>query len=67
MADALKTPVAVMKTAGEGGAWGMALLAPYMICGEDKSLPDFLNERVFVNMEQSILSPHEDGKNGFDK
>lgn len=39
IADALDTPAAVMTTAGEGGAWGIALLAAYMMTGNGKSLP----------------------------
>ena len=46
LADALKTPVSVLKTAGEGGAWGMALLAAYLKLGKQESLAAFLS-RVF--------------------
>lgn len=67
LADALKTPVAVMETAGEGGAWGMALLAAYMVRGQGRSLADFLDEDVFGGMKKSVLEPTEDGAKGFDK
>lgn len=67
LADALNTPVSVMSTAGEGGAWGMALLAAYMIKGNGKSLADWLDGEVFADMEKLTLSPNMDGKDGFDK
>ena len=48
LAAAIDTPVSVMKTAGEGGPWGMALLASYMLHkAEGESLGDFLGNRVF--------------------
>ncbi|MEG2843492.1 MAG: FGGY-family carbohydrate kinase, partial [Ruthenibacterium sp.] len=47
MAAAMHTPVAVMKTAGEGGAWGIALLAAYLIDGQGQSLETFLATQVF--------------------
>lgn len=65
MADALDTPVATMQTAGEGGAWGMALLAAYMHNTEDMTLPDWLDSKVFAHMEKSVISPDSDGVKGF--
>ncbi len=67
LADGLNTPVSVMKTAGEGGAWGMALLAAYMVLKNGKTLPDFLDKCVFSSMEVTTLQPTADGKAGFDK
>lgn len=67
LADAFDTPISVMKTAGEGGAWGMALLAAYMMKKGDTSLPDFLDECVFGEMESKTLAPTADGKVGFAK
>ena len=67
LADALNTDVSVMKTAGEGGAWGMALLAAYMQIGGGISLPQWLDREVFADMECSTLSPEESGKNGFNE
>jgi sugar (pentulose or hexulose) kinase len=47
MAAALDTPVSLPATAGEGGAWGMALLAAYMVRADAaQSLPDYLDERI---------------------
>ena len=49
LAGAIDTPVSVMETAGEGGAWGIALLASYMVHREeDENLADFLAEKVFA-------------------
>ncbi len=67
LADAFDTPISVMKTAGEGGAWGMALLAAYMMKKNGKSLPDFLDDCVFGGMEVKTLAPTEEGKAGFAK
>ncbi len=47
MAAALNVPVSIPATAGEGGAWGMAVLAAYMLRDEQgQSLPDYLDERI---------------------
>ncbi|MBQ8781063.1 MAG: FGGY-family carbohydrate kinase [Oscillospiraceae bacterium] len=67
LADGLDAPVAVMKTAGEGGAWGMALLASFMINGNGRTLPEWLDEEVFAGMEKTVLSPEKDGTEGFKK
>ena len=67
LADAMNTPISVMKTAGEGGAWGMALLAAYMNENNGKSLPEWLGSEVFGGMEKTTLSPSADGTEGFDK
>lgn len=67
LADALDTPVSVMATAGEGGAWGMALLAAYMVKGGGKTLPDWLDSEVFADIEKLTAAPEADGKRGFDE
>lgn len=67
LADALDTPVSVMETAGEGGAWGMALLAAYMIKGSGKTLPDWLDSEVFAGMEKLTVTPDPAGKDGFNE
>ena len=66
LADGLGVPVTVMETAGEGGAYGMALLAAYMKDGGGKSLPDFLSENVFADAEIMTAQPDPDGAKGFD-
>lgn len=65
LSDALNTPVSVMETAGEGGSWGMALLAAYMLRGNGKSLADWLDTEVFVGMECLTVSPEKVGTKGF--
>lgn len=65
LADGLGSAVSVMKTAGEGGAWGMALLAAYTVCGAGRSLPKFLDEDVFAGMECTTVQPEENGAAGF--
>lgn len=66
MADALKTPVWVMDTAGEGGAWGIAVLANYLINNHDnESLPDYLDNKVFKDSAGSKICPTNEGVTGF--
>ena len=66
LADAVNAPVSVMETAGEGGAWGIALLASYLINKEEgETLPDFLDSRVFAGNEGSTLDPKPEGVEGF--
>ncbi|MDE6668449.1 MAG: FGGY-family carbohydrate kinase [Muribaculaceae bacterium] len=49
LAAALATPISVMSTAGEGGAWGMALLADYLVNNSAAlKLPDYLEQKVFA-------------------
>ena len=67
MADALGVPVAVMTTAGEGGAWGMALLAQYVVMGEGMSLADWLDEKVFASAKAEVSRPEEQGAKGFEE
>ena len=68
LADALRSPVSVMETAGEGGPWGMALLAAYMVMKEEgETLPEFLSERVFHGEKGSMLLPDPAGADGFDR
>ena len=67
LAAALEAPVSVMETAGEGGPWGMALLAAYRVQrGEDETLEEFLNERVFKHAETIVCTPNEVDMRGFD-
>ena len=66
LAAAMNAPVTVLKTATEGGAWGMAILANYLITKrEGESLPAYLDERVFVNQEGVTLSPEQEDVEGF--
>jgi sugar (pentulose or hexulose) kinase len=66
MAGALNVPVSVMETAGEGGAWGIALLAAYTASGkEDGTLDEFLNKRVFAKLAAKKVTPVAEDINGF--
>ncbi len=68
LAAAIHAPVTVMETAGEGGAWGIALLAEYALCrGTDESLEDYLSRHVFAGMKKSTVSPDPEDEKGFDR
>ena len=67
MAGAMKAPVSVMETAGEGGAWGMAVLADYSVNSNGMPLDEYLNEKVFVNCKSSVIAPDEADCDGFDE
>ena len=68
MAAAINASVSVMETAGEGGAWGMALLAAYMLHKEDgETLSAFLEKKVFAGQEGTKEAPHKEDVEGFDK
>ena len=67
LADAVDTPISVMETAGEGGAWGIAVLAAYLIHNDGKNLGDYLNKEVFAGQEGSELNPNPEGVKGFDE
>ena len=67
-AAAMNTPVSVMETAGEGGAWGIALLASYMQNKEDgESLQKFLNRNIFNGQSGSKMEPVKKDVEGFEK
>lgn len=67
-AAAMNTPVTVMDTAGEGGAWGIALLAAYMKEKEEKeSLQDYLKNKIFAGQESSRLAPDPSDVAGYEK
>lgn len=58
LAGLLGVPVRCMETAGEGGPWGMALLADYLVCqGSGESLEDFLRDRIFYRVKSSTARP----------
>jgi sugar (pentulose or hexulose) kinase len=67
MAAALDTPVEVMDSAGEGGAWGIALLAAYMNEKEDgETLEAFLDKKVFSGRTGLRAEPDEKDRKGFE-
>ena len=66
LAAALNSPISVMETAGEGGAWGIALLAGFMVNNPDKlSLPDYLDNVVFAGNTGVEVSPDPADVAGF--
>ena len=67
LSAAVDTPVSVMETAGEGGPYGMALLAAYMIWKKDgESLADYLDNRVFADAKSVTLSADKADVKGFE-
>jgi len=68
MAGALNTPVSVMESAGEGGAWGIALLAAFLLQGsKGVSLEKFLAEKVFKDAKGDRVEPDQKDVQGFKK
>ena len=68
LAGAINAPVSVMETAGEGGAWGIAVLASYLVNKEEgESLEDYLNNKVFAGQEGEEVLPDERDVQGFDE
>lgn len=66
MAAAMNVPVSVMATAGEGGAWGMALLAAYRLYKSGgETLESYLSDKVFAAAEATAISPDTDDAHGF--
>ena len=58
LASALNIPVATMETAGEGGAWGIALLAAFLTkAAQGKSLEQYLDEEIFNNTVTNVVEP----------
>lgn len=67
VAAAMNTPVSVMATAGEGGAWGIAILASYMMNKEQKeSLEEFLDKKVFAEVDGQEIYPDRFDVKGFE-
>ena len=68
LAAALNSPISVMETAGEGGAWGIALLAGYAVNNPDKlSLADYLEKVVFAGNTGVSIAPTPEDVAGFEK
>jgi len=68
LAAALNSPITVMETAGEGGAWGIALLASYLVHkSKNQSLADFLDDEVFANEKGVEITPNAEDVAGFNK
>jgi sugar (pentulose or hexulose) kinase len=68
LAAALNSPISVMETAGEGGAWGIALLAAYVVNNPLKqNLADWLDVNVFAGNTGSEIAPTADDVDGFNR
>lgn len=66
LAAAINSPISVMETAGEGGAWGVALLASYLVNNVDeRTLADFLDVKVFGGNTGVEIAPTEEEVAGF--
>ncbi|MGN0423708.1 MAG: xylulokinase [Acetatifactor sp.] len=67
MAAAFNSPVTVMDTASEGGAWGMAVLAAFMQeKGDGETLPEYLSNRIFAGQTGTTIAPKAEDVAGFD-
>ena len=67
LSAALRVPVSVGDVAGEGGAWGIAVLAAFLRDRTpDQTLADYLETRVFASVELATVEPDEDDAAGFD-
>lgn len=68
LAAALNSPISVMETAGEGGAWGIALLGGYLINKKhQQTLADFLEEEVFAGEKGVEIAPTAEEVEGFNR
>lgn len=66
LAAAINSPISVMETAGEGGAWGIALLGSYLVNNDkQQTLADFLDEKVFAGYAGIEVSPTAEDVEGF--
>lgn len=66
MAAAMNVPVSVMETAGEGGAWGIALLAAYNLRkAPNQTLEDYLETKVFAGAAGTTIAPDARDVEGF--
>ena len=67
LANALNVPISTMETAGEGGPWGMALLAAYMVRkAEGESMEEYLKNKVFADAKSVSVAPDPVGVAGFE-
>ena len=68
LAAALNSPISVMETAGEGGAWGIALLAGFMVNNpKGLTLPDYLDQVVFAGNTGVEVAPTAEDVEGFNR
>ena len=67
MAAAAGSPVTLMQTADVGGPWGMAILAMFLLEGNSRSLPDYLDEAVFASAKKTTTPPDKTDLADFDQ
>ena len=68
LANALNSPISVMETAGEGGAWGIALLAGFLVNNKNQlSLADYLDQQVFAGQQCDTIAPTAEEVAGFER
>ncbi len=68
LAAAINSPISVMETAGEGGAWGIALLASYLINNaQGLTLADYLDQAVFAGNAGEEIHPTAEEVEGFNR
>ncbi len=67
LSAAIETPVAVNAAAGEGGAWGIAVLAAYLDKANAVTLPDYLDNTIFKNSEVAIVGPDPETAKGYEE
>ncbi len=66
LAASVNVPVTVMDTASEGGAWGIALLAAYLVDKKpDEKLEDYLETRIFKELSGETIQPYPEDEEGF--
>ncbi len=66
LAAAINSPISVMETAGEGGAWGIALLGSYLVNNENNlSLADYLDQTIFAGNTGVEIAPTDEDVAGF--
>ncbi len=65
LSSSVNAPVFTLETAGEGGPYGMAILAAYCVCAKGKALEDFLDDEVFKNAKGSRMDPIKEEVEGF--
>ena len=67
LAAAVHAPVSVLETAGEGGPWGMAILALYLVDRKDgQTLEDYLDQKIFASMESETVEASPEDIEGFE-
>ncbi len=67
LSAAMVTPVTTMETAGEGGPYGMALLAAYLLDKENMSLEDYLENKIFASAVSREIMAEKQETEGFNK